>query len=785
MSEIQSHPHLSLAEHLAEIRAAAVGILRRHGRRLLENCPELPVWFDDAVALHDSGKASPQFQDYIRAPEKYRGPKKDKAHTPLSTLFALYHGPAEGWDWRHTLAVAQVAAGHHSEFHDLDSLDTMLSCDFCDILVRQLSALDHDALQRAVGRILPRFNSEGVLDAVDEASDFLKFDFGRQLDALLLTEAVDYRLLVQLVFSVLLEADKAFLAVPAADRDRYLAPRMADLASARVSEYVAGKPSALINDLRTDARSALFAGIEQATSRVVTMTLPTGTGKTLLAASWALKTRERLRHETDAPPLILIVLPFLTVIEQTAQEYEQLFPGASESGVIANYHSLSDRTFATDLEDQSQDFFLDTWRSDVVITTFDQFLFALLSPKAKHQMRFHHLVDSVIVLDEVQAFPCVLWEPLRQALAGLIRLGSTHILAMSATQPGFLPEAQELIEGPEHFFGRLNRYCLVLRHRQPLGLSAFIDECRGRMEREWVGKRVMLTLNTRRSARRVRAALARDAERLGFRVEFITADVTPADRLEAVKRIMGYGHDGTPCLVVSTQCVEAGVDIDLEFVVRDFGPLDSIIQIAGRCNRNGGIGRGTVEVVRLVDDDGERKTEFAKQVYDPVLLDATHFALGRDDFINEGHVYPLTRTYFDELSKRKDTGEEALKRWAYWQEMPQSVRTMLRGPDRPQVTFVVIDWDTMLRSALESASEIKDRWAKRQALRHLAGRIARLSVSIYVRDHFDPADFADPFPLQARREDVWFWLLRPGHYTSEEGIDFGEKIGDDVWGTII
>jgi CRISPR-associated endonuclease/helicase Cas3 len=113
------------------------------------------------------------------------------------------------------------------------------------------------------------------------------------------------------------------------------------------------------------------------------------------------------------------------------------------------------------------------------------------------------------------------------------------------------------------------------------------------------------------------------------------------------------------------------------------------------------------------------------------------------------------------------------------------VRTMLRGPDRPQVTFVVIDRDTMLRSALESASEIKDRWAKRQTLRHLAGRIARLSVSIYVRDDFDPADFADPFPLQARREDVWFWLLRPGHYTSEEGIDFGEKIGDDVWGTII
>src|SRR5258708_509008 len=234
MNEIRSHPHLTLAEHLAEIRAAAAGILDRHGRRLLENCAEMAVWFDDAVALHDRGKAGPQFQASIPAPEKYRGPRRDKAHTPLSTLFALHHATAVGWDWRRTLAIAQVAAGHHSEFRDLDSLDTMLSCDFCDILIRQLPGLDHDALHRAVGLTLPRFDGKAVEDAVDEASDLLKFDLRERLDGLALPQAVRYRLLVQLVFSVLLEADKAFLAVPAADRDRYLAPRAAALTPARV-----------------------------------------------------------------------------------------------------------------------------------------------------------------------------------------------------------------------------------------------------------------------------------------------------------------------------------------------------------------------------------------------------------------------------------------------------------------------------------------------------------------------------------------------------------------------
>src|SRR5262249_2690605 len=146
-------------------------------------------------------------------------------------------------------------------------------------------------------------------------------------------------------------------------------------------------------------------------------------------------------------------------------------------GDLISYHSLSDRTYAPDLEDRSQDFFLDAWRSSVVITTFDQFCLALLSPRGKHQMRFHHLADAVIVLDEVQTLPPRLWCPLRAVLDELVRLGTTRILAMSATQPGFLPDATELVADPEAFFRRMKRYQLVLRHQAPMRLSDFAAEC--------------------------------------------------------------------------------------------------------------------------------------------------------------------------------------------------------------------------------------------------------------------------------------------------------------------
>ena len=784
MSEIRSHPHLILAEHLGQIRAAANAIFDRHGRVLFGSCPDLRGWFEDCVALHDAGKASAAFQRYITAPERYRGDPKDKAHTPLSLLFAATHGPAAGWDWRKTLAVAQVAAGHHGEFRDLEAIESVVN-EFEAYFRGQLTGLDHAALGEAVGLQLPRLGAseDEVADAVDAAKELLRHSCRAALDALSLDAAARYRLEVQLVFSILLEADKAYLAVPEGDIGRYLRPRGAKLPAGRVVAHLAKKPDAAVNDIRTQARQSLAAGMAAAGDgeRVFTLTLPTGTGKTLLAATWALETRERIYDETKVYPPILIVLPFLTVIEQTAKEYAELFPNSRGEGELTEYHSLSDRTFARDLEDgKSHDFFLDAWRSDVVVTTFDQFLYAVLSPKARHQMRFHHLADAVVVLDEVQAFPCGLWEPLKLALRQLVTLGSTRVLAMSATQPGFLHEPRELVADPAAFFRQMARYRIVFRHRTPMGLSEFIRECGGRLADDWKGKRVMLTLNTRKSARRVRDGLVDAAKRLGFAVEFLTADVTPMDRLAAVERVKACK---SPVLVVSTQCVEAGVDIDLDFVVRDFGPLDSVIQIAGRCNRNGRLDRGIVEVVKLFDDESATRREFAGMVYDKVQLDATASAFRSRDGVAEEEIHPLTGAYFRALAVRKETGTKTAADWAYWREPDKSARELLRGPERPQVTFVAAERDPKLRAELQDAWDVPDRWDRRRALRALAGRVAKVSVSIYADKTKSYDAYGDPFPATA--DEPWFWLLEPGRYSPETGIDLGPDADASAWGVLI
>jgi CRISPR-associated endonuclease/helicase Cas3 len=266
----------------------------------------------------------------------------------------------------------------------------------------------------------------------------------------------------------------------------------------------------------------------------------------------------------------------------------------------------------------------------------------------------------------------------------------------------------------------------------------------------------------------------------GGSVEFLTADVTPADRLAAVKRI----KKAESCLVVSTQCIEAGVDIDMDLVIRDFGPLDSLIQVAGRCNRNGERERGTVEAVLLREDDS--KKEFASYIYtDKVLLPVTQEVLAEREEVLEEEVYPLTERYFKALCTSKDTGKEWLTKWAGWQEV-DSVKAQLRGKQPKKVAFVVVENDPGLRGDLEAAQRVDDRWDRRRAFRRLAARVARLTVSVYLRDGFEPTNYGESFPPGKADDEAWFWLLRPGRYTAERGLDLGAAVEEqEGWGVIL
>ena len=752
MSELLSHPHQTLQTHIHDVVKAAKWALNNHSNIFPEKNPMLRDLTMRAVDAHDLGKGSNAFQEYIRDPGGFRGAPIEKAHSPLSMLLVLRLAQQEDWTALDTLSVAAAVAGHHSGMPLADDLpglilDTIPSY----IWKNQLIGLPISELAIHTG--LPVQDLSLSSDIIPEA-DYLEYDLLETLNELPLLEALELRLNTQFALSVLLEADKTFLAVDKEYRKRLQIPKTIDIPTSCVDVHLSGKPESPLNIRRTKVRQeVLDATNPHKGASIHTVTLPTGMGKTMVATSWALKLRNALKKGNHFSKVV-IVLPYLSIIDQTVQEYQELLGDLGTPDVLLQMHSISDRVFDPEMDGDSNDFFIDTWQSPFVITTFDQFLLALFGPRAKHLMRYHNLYDALIVMDEVQTLPCKLWDSVNHIFQTMAQVGNAQFLVMSATQPGFLTSATELVANPENEFANFQRYQLVLKHGNKQPLEDFTSSIIKRLA-EFEDKRILITLNTRRSARYVRDALEEEGITPLF---FISADVTPKDRLVSIQKI----KEGNPCTVVSTQCVEAGVDIDMDLVIRDFGPFDAIVQIAGRCNRNDKKPRSDVEIVSLVNENGR---DFAGMIYDDYSLQETHKVLDKRETIREEEIYGLCSTYFNALGKR-DTGKDITENFAYWREIP-SVRELLRGKQSDKYEFIVAKEDPGLIDALAEALDIEERWEKRRAIRNLAGRIGRVTVSVYAKRGWEPEDFADACGP--------FWILRDEYYQSDRGLVLPES----------
>lgn len=762
-------PSLHLRQHLTQVCAAAAHLFEGHSAHCSTHRPETAAVLTAVVRGHDLGKGSQAFQDYIANPARYRGEAHAKEHSVLSAAMMVLWAKARGWDALPILALTQAIAGHHSGFATLDRLEDRLRLEEEDALLEQWSTLDRQALGQDSG--LDLAETEGEFEDVRRWL-FRRRRVGEYLHALPLAEAVGFRLWTQFLSSILLEADKAFLALDEELLRRYFHQPRANLAPECVDARLASLPDTPLNRLRRELRAQIRASIDSENPCRI-LTLPTGTGKTLLAATWALDQRAKLAA-AGPPPRIIIALPFLSIVDQTEQEFRALLgldpTSRAQSERLLASHSLSHAEYEVEGVPRGvayTRFFLDTWRSEIIVTTFDQLLLALFSPKTRHQMRFHALMDALIILDEIQTLPCQLWDLVDHALRGLTLESTTRVLLMSATQPALLTGTHELAGDSARvaaIFGQFRRYRLRFRYRVPQALDSFIQTLLPRLA-EWrmQGRRVLITLNTRSSAKAVwRAA---HAHLPGTRLWLISADVTPRDRLEKIAAIKALSQ-AEPGIVISTQTIEAGVDIDMDIVVRDFAPLDALVQVAGRCNRHNRLGDhgGEVEIVSLRSPKGG--LNYADIIYDRVLLDVTREVLAvQPETLGEESVLELSQSYFDLIRLRKNIGAELTEAFARWGEMPD-IQRLLRGERVAQTAFLVLgDSENWLRLALESALAITDRWERREAVRALGADIQQRTVTIYTRRGFYPEDYADPVGP--------FWILRPGYYQPDTGLELG------------
>ena len=316
------------------------------------------------------------------------------------------------------------------------------------------------------------------------------------------------------------------------------------------------------------------------------LTVPTGGGKTLASMAFALE--HALKHGKKR---IIVAIPYTSIIEQTAAVYREVFG----SDAVLEHHSNLDPDRGTWKSRLSAE----NWDAPIIVTTNVQLFESLFAAKSSACRKLHNIVNSVIVLDEVQMLPTGYLQPVVSVLGLLAEYFRTSIVLCTATQPvlygrvgtgqnvlkGFKDHCvRELMSDPESLFKVFQRVTVNM-----LGSSDTSHEWQEIAEALTAQRQALCIVNTRKDCRELHKLMQEETIHL-------SALMCPEHRSEVISGIKSKLIEGEPVHVVSTQLLEAGVDIDFPVVYRAFSGLDSIAQAAGRCNREGKLERGNVLV---------------------------------------------------------------------------------------------------------------------------------------------------------------------------------------------
>lgn len=313
---------------------------------------------------------------------------------------------------------------------------------------------------------------------------------------------------------------------------------------------------------------------------------PTGAGKTLSSGAFALRHAALHGHRR-----VVVAVPFLTITEQNAAVYRDLLD-TDDSPTVLEHHS---QVNLDDEETNSRWWRLsaENWDAPFVVTTTVRLFEALFDRKPAAMRRIHRLAGSVIVLDEVQALPHRLLVPILDALRVLVEHFDTTVVLSSATQPELwdlspfrdLPNAREIVPERAVVADRLRR----VRFEWRTDPSPTLDEL---AQDSASHQQALVVLNTTADAARLHQQWSAKApENTAWH---LSTRMCPAHRRRVLDAVRTRLMNGEPTLLVSTQLIEAGVDIDFPVVYRAMAPADSLLQAAGRANREGnlpGLGR--------------------------------------------------------------------------------------------------------------------------------------------------------------------------------------------------
>ena len=598
------------------------------------------------VQEHDTGKNTSFFQD------KLEGKRKDNL-TNHSFLGGICFWAAQEKSIESFLC-SHAIMRHHT------SLDILKSFWEKNVYLESQEDILKKQLEDLLGREILVFLSREMVNDICNNLGRINHSLKQYVQAVLKEKSARNFFFLQGVYSVLLQADRKdsadwqkeikFCSFPPAGIDAYL-------------ESVYGKNvDALKNQARQESLQVLkgMSKEEIQNTYFYTLTAPTGLGKTLISIQAALYLREQLYNMFGTHSRIIYAVPFINIAEEVAEILKKVF---GQELTLTYHYTAGKEKSLTEEEESIDQVYLEMlcWDRDIILTSFVQLFHSIVSDNSKQLLKFISVSNSIVILDEVQSVPDHLKGFVGAVMQKMAEYYGTRFILCTATQPRLMDFAEkvsgdnvnfvELLPDGKKYFPGVEQGLIKERTKMVPYLERKLtpEEFLKFFKERYNGGSAVVIVNTIDSSRKIYKLL--DKEYPG-KVVYLSTALTPKDRRETINFIQKNISQGI--ILVSTQAIEAGVNLDFDLGFRALAPWESLIQSAGRVNRFGKKPVCTVYVFEL--DDGSRF------VYRPAVLDAVKKDLLEKKIIPEKDYFTMVEKHYNRLLHNTSL-EDSISLW--------------------------------------------------------------------------------------------------------------------------